>query len=84
MSRSYTERYPGRHFGKVKIWSPSPDAMSHTSVQVFSGMQPEIADLITVLMIHGNRLNRRALDQLGYMAKSLREVVHNEREDRSP
>lgn len=84
MSTPITKRFPGLYCFRARVWTPTSDAMSHESVQVEGGTPREVAELMIALMIHGNRLNRRALDQLGYMAKSLREVVHNEREDRSP
>jgi hypothetical protein len=74
-----TKRFPGEHCGKVKVWSPTADAMSHTSVEVEGRLAPASARLITAIAIHGNRLSPRMLQRLQDLADDLLRIVKNEK-----
>jgi hypothetical protein len=77
--KAITKRFPGEHCGKVKVWSPTADAMSHSSVEVEGRLSPAAARMITALAIHGNRLEWRMLNRIEQLANDIMQVVKNEK-----
>lgn len=77
--KAITKRFPGEHCGKIKVWSPSADAMSHSSVEVEGRLAPASARMIIAVAIHGNRLNPRMLQRVQDLADDLLRVVKNEK-----
>lgn len=55
-----TQRFAGEHCFRATVWSPTADAMGHTSVSVEGGTHPEVAELMQALMICGRRMSTRA------------------------
>jgi hypothetical protein len=78
--KAITKRFPGEHCGTVKVWSPTADAMSHTSVEVEGRLSPAAARMITALAIHGNRLNWKMLNRIERLTADIVQVVKNEKE----